>query len=62
MGGQFLNLSLLNTIFFCRLALPQKEEERVLRDNIEEEDKKETQGIRLTERIDEVTDIIRQIA
>ena len=42
--------------------MPQKEEERVLRDNIEEEDKKETQGIRLTERIDEVTDIIRQIA
>ena len=42
--------------------MPQKEEERVLRDNIEEEDKKETQGIRLTERIDEVTDIIRQIS
>ena len=42
--------------------MPQKEEERVLRDNIKEEDKKETQGIRLTERIDEVTDIIRQIA
>ena len=42
--------------------MPQKEEERVLRDNIEEEDKKETQGIRLTERIDEVTDIIRQVA
>jgi len=45
-----------------KLALPQKEEERVLRDQIEEEDKKETQGIRLTERIDEVTDIIRQIS
>ena len=54
-------------LIFCRLALPQKEEERVLRDNIEEEDKKERQGIRLTERIDtersdEVADIIRQIA
>ena len=42
--------------------MPQKEEEGLQRDNIEEEDKKGTQGIRLTERIDEVTDITRQIA
>ena len=58
-----MHFSLCNSEYFvCRLALPQKEEERVLRDQIEEEDKKETQGIRLTERIDEVTDIIRQIS